>query len=109
MFLLIAFLPPKKKAKKRDFKNRYSLKNGLYYIIIYYYYYYIIKQQIAIFCVCYFRVIAILHGIFAVCTPKHQAHAIKQNNLAHATQKPYPTNRTTSPLPIATTITIITQ
>ena len=41
--LLIAFLPPKKKAKKRDFKNRYSLKNGLYYIIIYCYYYYIYK------------------------------------------------------------------
>ena len=100
MFLLIAFLPPQKKAKKRDFKNRYSLKNGLYYIIIYYYYYITYKQQNALICDCYFRVNAFLHGVFAVCTP---------NNLTHATQKPYPTNRTTSPLPIAATITIITQ
>lgn len=74
MFLLIAFLPPKKKAKKRDFKNRYSLKNGLYYIIIYYYYYITYKQQNALICDCYFRVNAFLHGVFAVCTPKHRAH-----------------------------------
>ena len=105
----IAFLPPKKKAKKRDLKTAHFLKNGLCYIIIYYYYYYIIKQQNALTCICHFRVNALLHGIFVVCTPKHQAHVVTQNNLSHATQQHYPTNRTTSPLPIAATITIITQ
>lgn len=95
MFLLNAFLPPKKKAKKGIFKTAHFLKNGLLYIIIYYYYYYIYKQQNALICDCYFRVTALLHGIFVVCTPKHQAHQSTSHMCAPFLTAALPTNNLT--------------
>lgn len=90
--LQIAFLPPKKKAKKRDLQKRYFFKMTPKYIIIYYYYYYIITQHFALICDFGFRVIASSHGIFLVCNTKAlSTRSPLLCNIPPATQRHHPT------------------